>query len=147
MARPLGSASTAKLEFFSKFDQLCKVHIDPLELMFRIAKNDKTLKSGKITISDRAMAARELLSYRYPKLKAIEQKLDTGDGIIQISWLDDLEDSDGRSGQNQLPTPCISIKNPPGPSEVQGNLLSQTVGENSLCGEPVDPESFNLSSP
>jgi hypothetical protein len=99
--RPLGSANRQTLEFAKRFDALCKEHIDPLVLMFQIAQAEDK-KVGNWGHAHRIEASKTLLSYRYPKLKAVEIT-DKTDKPLQISWLDQLaeallHDKDGGSG-------------------------------------------------
>lgn len=112
--RPIGSTSLERLAFFQRFDKLCKDHIDPLELMFKIAKAEGEFKKGWDKVH-RLTAARELVSYRYPKLKAVENSLDVGDGQLKLTWLDsnddplDLSEPHGPTSNDPLQAASLSI--------------------------------------
>jgi hypothetical protein len=118
MARPHGSASTDRIEFFKKFDKLAKDHIDPLMFMFEVCKGESKSTepvTGKVTRTDwekqfRLQAGRELIGYRYPKLKAIEQAIDVGDGQLSITWLDEIEEAiDAGTDNHSVPSAQISV--------------------------------------
>ena len=118
MARPLGATNEARVEFFIKFDKLARDHVDPLRLMFEISKGrtsanvEAGIKSEKWEKHLRFQAARELVSYRYPKLKATEQSIDVGDGQLTINWItDDLDTDNEQEDNDQLPSVQLSITN------------------------------------
>ena len=111
MARPLGSAGTEKIEFFKKFDSLANEHIDPLKFLFQIAQADKKIGRGWEK-SHRLTAARELVSYRYPKLKAIENNLDVGDGQLEIQWITEEDELNNDTDNHSVQTARISKQDP-----------------------------------
>ena len=129
MARPVGAMSSDRLEFFQRFDVLAKQHVDPLKLMFQIAQGDPRQVGRGWEKMHRLIAARELLNYRYPKLKAIETTLDTEDKQLTITWLNDDGDPDS------LPTPQISIADAPRRDAIPGDLRPSQDGENNLFSE------------
>ena len=102
MPRTKGAVNKGTLEFLQAYDKLAKRYIDPLELMFAIAAKDPALKRNleadeQITMQQRAFAAKELLSYRYPRLKAIELKEEKENTQLEIGWLDDIAANDDDS--------------------------------------------------
>jgi hypothetical protein len=88
MARKEGSKNRNTLDFYQRFDKLCKTHGDPLILMFKIAGNKDSKISKDFDPSHRLEAAKQLLSYRYPRLKAIEVDNKSDDKQIEITWLE-----------------------------------------------------------
>ncbi len=129
MARPTGSKNKNTFEFFKRFDDLCQEHIDPLVLMFQIAagkakekqdivKGDSGILQPSINSpSFRAMAAKELLCYRYPRLKAVEIREEIDDTQLEISFLDVLdaeeaEDASDNANSDTLQTAQISSEAP-----------------------------------
>lgn len=87
MPRPAGSKNIATFEFAKRFDDLCKKHIDPLVLMFKIASG-KDKEVGDWGQDHRIEASKTLLNYRYPKLKAVEVFDDTDKQPLLIGWVD-----------------------------------------------------------
>lgn len=59
-------------EFIAHYERLAQVYGDPIEILFTIAFNEH------VQVSDRRAAASDLLSYRYPKQKAIDLNLGAG---------------------------------------------------------------------
>lgn len=90
--RPTGSSNVRTIDFFRRFDELSKQHIDPLEFMFKIAAKSSGAGRGW-TANHRITAAQTLLAYRYPKLKTVEIMDNSESAKVQISWLDDDGDS------------------------------------------------------
>ena len=66
-------------EFLDHFERLSQTYGDPVEVLFQIAFG------SNIMVSDRRAAASDLLSYRYPKQKAID--LSVGAGAQGLSFL------------------------------------------------------------
>lgn len=103
MARAVGSKNRNTYEFFARYDKLCTENIDPLQLMFQICAG-KAEEVESLTVLDekgtpaiyksindagfRVEAAKQLLSYRYPKLKSVELKTEQEDTQMDIGWLD-----------------------------------------------------------
>lgn len=77
MARTVGSTNRRSLEFISKFDNMCLVHKDPVEVLFRLLKSRKQ--------SVQIQAARELMQYRYPKLAAAHLQVE-GPNQLSLGW-------------------------------------------------------------
>ena len=86
--RTVGAKNKDTFEFQKKFDSLAQEHGDPLVLMFQISGASPGYKRGW-TKNHRLEASKQLLSYRYPKLKAIEAKLEATDTQMEISWMDE----------------------------------------------------------
>jgi hypothetical protein len=59
-----------------------------MELLFQIAAKSKKCGTGWDK-GHRLSAAQTLMSYRYPKLKALEITNETDTPKIQISWMDE----------------------------------------------------------
>lgn len=82
--KQVGTANRKTLEFIQEFDRLKQQHnVDPVEVLFRLLKSRK--QSIKI------QAARELMTYRYPKLAAAHIQVD-GPEQIEMRWQQDSED-------------------------------------------------------
>lgn len=101
MARPVGSLNKSNSDFIQHFDKLSKKHIDPLVLMFKIAADDPDVQQvdseGKlrpVRLEFRSEAAKQLLKYRYPQLKAVEVKEALKDKQLTIAWDYDNAGSD-----------------------------------------------------
>jgi len=114
MPRTKGSLNKGTIDFLQAYDRLAAKYIDPLELMFAIASNDKGLQSElvegeQITLSQRSFAAKELLGYRYPRLKAIELQAEKENTQLEIGWLDDLAGDDS-SDNDPLQTAQVPEK-------------------------------------
>lgn len=94
MARPVGATGVKTQDFLKRFEEYSRTYVDPMELLFQIAAKHKN--AGKSwDNSHRLSAASTLMSYRYPRLKALEITDATETPKIQISWLD----SDGEQVQ------------------------------------------------
>ena len=105
--RTVGAKNKDTFEFQKKFDALAQQHGDPLVLMFQISGASPGYKRGW-TKNHRLEASKQLLSYRYPKLKAIEAKLEAMDTQMEISW---MEQSlvDANAGTDTLQAEAITI--------------------------------------
>ena len=85
--RTTGSKNKDSFEFQKKFDALALKHGDPLVIMFKISGAAEGFKRGW-SKNHRLEASKQLLSYRYPRLKAIEAKLEALDTQVEFSWLE-----------------------------------------------------------
>ena len=105
MSRPAGTVNKNTFEFAQKFDELSKTHGDPLVLMFKISGASSGIGRGWDK-SHRLEATKQLLSYRYPKLKAVEARIEALETQIEIKWLDNTE-----NGSNDpLPAAQVTAK-------------------------------------
>ena len=95
MPRPKGSKNRRTEDLIDRWDSFAEdSRIDPLEFLFAVLKGKPkrgvlTAKAVKdIDVDVRVRAAKELLAYRWPKLKAIEFALGDVDRELVIKWLD-----------------------------------------------------------
>ena len=90
MARPKGSRNVQKLDFEQKWDKLSKsLKVDPVRMLFRIAKGTEKTEAWGPT--HRIDAIKLLMSYRYPKLRAIEHTIADDSAPISFRWADERD--------------------------------------------------------
>ena len=77
MGRLVGSASTSTIEFRNEYDKRIAKYGDPIEVLF------KMLKSRKQSV--KFAAAKELLTYRFPKQASIQAQVEQA-GQLVMSW-------------------------------------------------------------
>lgn len=83
MGRLVGSASSSTIEFRQLYDkQIEKTGQDPIVVLFKL------LSSRKVSI--KLGAARELLSYRFPKQASIQAQVEEA-GQLVLSWEDTID--------------------------------------------------------
>jgi len=82
MGRLVGSASTSTIEFRQEYDKRIAKYGDPIDVLFQM------LKSRKVAI--KFQAAKELLSYRFPKQASIQQQVEQA-GQLVLSWDDTID--------------------------------------------------------
>ena len=70
---------SAKDEFITAYDRYAKMYCDPVEVLFTMAM-DAGLEAGH-----RIAAAKDLVSYRYPKQKAID--ITAGEGVQGLTFV------------------------------------------------------------
>ncbi len=90
MARPKGARNVAKVEFADKWDRISKrLKCDPVDLLFKIAAGKE--RSEVWGPTHRLDAIKLLMSYRYPKLRAIEHKIADDSAPIRFRWADERD--------------------------------------------------------
>ncbi len=70
---------SAKDEFIQAYDKYSKIYCDPVEVLFTMAM-DAGLEAGH-----RIAAAKDLVSYRFPKQKAID--ISAGEGVAGLTFI------------------------------------------------------------
>ncbi len=99
MSRVTGVSKIKTIEYVIEYNRLCKLYGDPLEVLF------KMLNSRKQMI--KLAAARELISYRYPKQAIIKAEVEHAEQLI-MSWDETLDLPPGSPIEiNQLPDPGV----------------------------------------
>lgn len=94
-------------EFITHYDRLSAIYGDPIKVLFEIAFNHD------IQPSDRRAAASDLLSYRFPKQKAIDLNLGAGaDGLAFVMIAPDSAKSAALTAQQEfgLAQPVIDVE-------------------------------------
>lgn len=80
--RTTGSLGKKTLEYVQAYDRLSAQYGDPLVVLFKLTKSRKQ--------AIRFQAAKELISYRYPKQIAAKMELEAAGQII-MQWEDTIE--------------------------------------------------------
>ena len=75
----MSTAQAKTDDFVSRYDRYSKMYCDPVEVLFGMAA-ETGLEPGY-----RIQAAKELVSYRYPKQKAID--ITAGEGVQGITFV------------------------------------------------------------
>ena len=95
MPRPKGSKNKRTEDLIERWDGYAdELEVEPIGFLFQVLKGKPkrgvlTAKAcQEINVDVRVRAARELLAYRWPKLKAVEFAFGADDRELIIKWLD-----------------------------------------------------------
>ena len=77
MSKPVGTPNKKTAEFVSLYETLALKHGDPVLVLFKLMKSR--------TQSIKLQAAKELLSYRYPKQATATLELETAQQLV-MTW-------------------------------------------------------------